>query len=65
MAIDDKWFVEIVAYDAGENAQPVKRLGPMDERNADKTERGLNRQLNHGQYFTRMVIAPNATGGTC
>jgi len=59
MAIGDKWFVEVVDYDAEENAPPVKRLGPMDERKADKTEMGLNRQLNHDQYFTRMVIAHN------
>lgn len=33
----------------------VERLGPMEERKADRVEGGMNINLNHAEYFTRIV----------
>ena len=48
-----KVFVEVVQY--GKKDRVVKRLGPMSERMADKTDDGLNINLNHEKFFTRIV----------
>jgi len=48
------FFVEIVLISTGE---VVKRLGPVNERKADKVESGVKINLNHAEYFTRIVSA--------
>lgn len=47
------FHVEIVKY--GEPEEIVKRMGPMDERKADKVSAGACRNMNHDEYFTRVV----------
>jgi hypothetical protein len=46
------YYVEIVKTDLGE---VVKRLGPFSERKADRVDDGANINLNHSEYFTRIV----------
>jgi hypothetical protein len=46
------FFVEIVERSTG---AVVKRMGPMNERKADKVESGASINLNHDDYFTRIV----------
>lgn len=46
------FFVEIVEK---ETNQVVKRMGPMNERKAEKVELGASINLNHQDYFTRIV----------
>lgn len=48
------YIVEVV--DA-ETDVVVKSIPCKNERDADKVDSGLNRQLNHDQYFTRIVPA--------
>lgn len=45
-------YVEIVRYHDG---GVEERMGPMSERKADKVDSGLNRQLNHRDFYTRIV----------
>jgi hypothetical protein len=49
------WFVEVVAYSTlGECA--MKRIGPCSsERDAEKVDRGVNINLNHERFYTRIV----------
>ena len=47
-----QYFVEIVRYETDE---VVKRMGPMDERKADKVDSGANINLNHDGYYTRII----------
>ncbi len=46
------YFVEIVNYDTEE---VVKRIECGSERRADKVDDGVNINLNHEDYFTRIV----------
>ena len=46
------YYVEIVEYGTGEI---VKSMGPMSERKANKVEGGANINLNHEEYFTRII----------
>jgi hypothetical protein len=48
------FYVEIVKTSSGE---VVERMGPMSERKADKVESGVAINLNHEEYFTRIVPA--------
>ena len=48
-----QFFVEIVKYDKQETV--VKRMGPLSERQAEKVDRGANINLNHEDYYTRIV----------
>ena len=50
-----KYYVEIVKY--GEPEEVVKRMGPMYERKAEKVDDGVNINLNHNEYYTRIVEA--------
>lgn len=43
-----KFYVEVVKVEGDE---VVKKLGPMGEWKAVLTERGLDRQLNHNDYY--------------
>jgi len=45
-------FVEIVRT---KGEEVVKRMGPLSERMAIKVEEGANINLNHDEYFTRIV----------
>ena len=46
------WTVEVVAYDG---LGVVRRLRCSNERAADTAERGLLRNMNVADYFTRIV----------
>jgi len=48
-----KYYVEIVKY--GEPEEVVKRMGPMPERQAGRVDDGANMNLNHEEYYTRIV----------
>jgi hypothetical protein len=48
------FYVEIVRASSGE---VVEQMGPMSERQADKVESGVAINLNHEEYFTRIVSA--------
>lgn len=48
----EQFYVEIVEYATEE---VVKQSGPHSERRADKLDDGLNINLNHERYFTRIV----------
>jgi hypothetical protein len=47
-----RYHVEIVSYATGE---VVKRLKASSERQAEKVDRGININLNHDEYYTRVV----------
>ncbi len=47
-----KWFVEIVEF---KTEQVVKRIECASERQADRVDGGANINLNHEEYFTRIV----------
>ena len=47
-----QYFVEIVSYETGE---VVKRMGGGSERRAERIEDGANINLNHEEYYTRIV----------
>jgi len=47
-------YVEIVNTATGE---VVKRMGPMNERSADRVEARALINLNHAEYHTRIVKA--------
>ena len=46
------YFVEVVDWDSGE---AIKRLGPMTKRKAERVDDGLNINLDHDRYHTRIV----------
>lgn len=50
-------YVEIRAYDGDVLAT---RMGPMSEPQAERVEDGANRNLNHEEFYTRIVT--NDTG---
>jgi hypothetical protein len=47
--------IEVLNYSDAAKDQVVKTLGPMSLSKADKVERGLNRNLDHANYWTRQV----------
>lgn len=47
-----KWFVEIVAFD-GDKVD--RRMEFSTERSAETADAGVNRNLNHDDYYTRIV----------
>ena len=51
-----KWFIEVVERAAGAT---VKRIEcGASERMAEKADRGVNINLDHERFFTRLVIEP-------
>ena len=47
-----KYWVEVVEYETDE---VVSRVGPeISERQAERLERGMNINLNHDRFFTRI-----------
>jgi len=52
---DMKMFhVEIVRF---KDKKVVKRMGPLPERQAERVDDGANINLNHEEYYTRLVEA--------
>jgi hypothetical protein len=55
-----KWFVEVVERGAAEK-KVVKRIEcGASERMAEKAQRGVNINLNHERFFTRIAVEPEA-----
>ncbi len=53
-----QYYVEIVKEATDDQKELVaKRMGPMTERRAEKTESGASINLDHEHYFTRIVEA--------
>lgn len=51
-----KWYVEVVRKIEGEFPEEViKKLTYSSEENAEHAERGVNRNLNHEKYYSRIV----------
>lgn len=50
------YYVEIVSRGAEE---VVKRLGPMPRRRAERVKRGASINLDHDNFFTRIVGEEN------
>ena len=48
----EKHYVEIVKYKTDEI---IERMGPMSEHKADKVDGGANINLNHEEYYTRII----------
>lgn len=48
----EEYYVEIVE---SETDEVVKRMGPMSEWRAEKVERGVNINLNHEMFHTRLT----------
>ena len=51
---DEQVYVEIVKF---EDEEVVERRGPFSPWRADKVDDGLNINLNHERFFTRIVPA--------
>ncbi len=50
------YFVEIIKYGDGDKEEVIKRMGPIaTKRQADKVDSGANINLNHEDYYTRIV----------
>lgn len=54
------WYVEIVTHAVPNEV--VKRLGPMTEGKAERCERGVNINLDHEHYHTRLVSESGGLG---
>jgi hypothetical protein len=52
-----QFYVEIRPYTEDESDPGFRRMGPMSERKAEKVDRGVNINLNHKDYYTRIVPA--------
>lgn len=52
-------YVEIVKIDEDGDKAIVKRMGPMSEWKAEKVEDGANINLNHDEYYTRIIEEKN------
>ncbi len=46
------YYVEIVAY---KNDRVAKRMGPFSERKAERVDGGANINLDHENFYTRIV----------
>lgn len=57
-----QYYVEIVNYDTEE---VVKRMGPMSERTAEKTDNGANINLEHGGVMKKKKISIECRDGKC
>ena len=52
------FYVEVVESDTG---KCIERLGPMSERKAEKVDAGLNINLHHSMYYTRICLNTRLT----
>lgn len=51
-----KYYVEIVEFNAyPDEDRVVKRMGPFSERKADRVDGGVKINLNHDDFYTRIV----------
>lgn len=50
------YYIEIVSYETGDVA---RRMGPYAERKADKVDAGININLNHERFYTRLTQTDN------
>ena len=50
-----QWVVEIRPFSEDENDPGFRRMPAGSEREAEKIERGTNINLNHRDYYTRIV----------
>lgn len=48
------YYVEIVQHEDGDT---LERRGPFTERRAEKVDNGLNINLDHERFYTRIVRA--------
>ena len=55
------WTVEVVERGAEEKV--VKRIPAGSERAAERVERGVNINLNHERFFSRLVEEEEKAGG--
>jgi hypothetical protein len=46
--------IEVLKYN-DDGDEIVKVIGPVEDSRADKVEDGVNRNLNHEEYWTRQV----------
>jgi hypothetical protein len=46
-----KKVIQVISYESGEIVHEVDVTG-RSERNVDRVESGINRNLNHDQYYT-------------
>ena len=53
---DTLYQVEVVSYDTGE---VVRTLGPMLQHKADRVDAGMQHNLDHEHYYTRVMEVPN------
>lgn len=51
----ERYFVEVVDYETEEVVDRIKVDGT--KRKAERVERGVNINMNHDRYFTRVVLA--------
>lgn len=61
----EQFFVEIRKYGStGELAddEVVERMGPMDERKAERVDGGVNINLNHSEFYTLIVPVSSRPG---
>ena len=49
----EEYFVEIIKH--GDPTEIVKRMGPMSKKMAERCDRGVNINLNHAEYYTRII----------
>ncbi len=47
-----KFYIEVIEYESG---AVVSRMEASSERRAEKIDRGVNINLNHEDYYTRIV----------
>ena len=52
MTTEQTWKVQVIAYDTDE---VIKEIAVPTERQADRVDDGLNINLDHEKYFTRVV----------
>ena len=50
--VEMKYYIEVVEFESGE---VVSRMEASSERTAEKIDRGVNINLNHENYYTRIT----------
>ena len=57
MRQEQQYYVEIVKYESDEHGDEglVEKRGPFNGWKANKVDDGLNINLNHERYYTRIV----------
>ena len=55
----NNFYVQIVKF---QDEEIVKEMGPMPEFKAEKVDDGVNINLNHEEYYTKIVEKPTSSG---